>query len=277
MRLFRLACLTLAFTLTDMLPVSVSAQSDLSNQNTEDLRKQMESLREQMNKLQARIDQMESSSKPAATTTPSSAPTAQQPAVPSTQGTIETGQAPAQVAPSKSAQVGQATATYDQFSEDTVAAPRFDNIPLDPKYQGFFALPGTQDILKIGGYFKTDFIHDLKPAGNVDAFVPSSFPVPQVSGVYNSNVSVRPTRLSLDFRIPSTRIGEVRFYVEGDLFGPTPLPPGCVMPTPKRKTFWLDRRSQTSWIQTHSLTRWISRGPMEWSAYEIHSCAMDLP
>jgi DcaP outer membrane protein len=59
----------------------------------------------------------------------------------------------------------------------------------------------------------------LKPAGNAAAFVPSSIPIPQIVTVNNANVSVQPTRLSLDFRIPSTKIGEVRFYAEGDLFG----------------------------------------------------------
>jgi hypothetical protein len=73
--------------------------------------------------------------------------------------------------------------------------------------------------MKVGGYFKTDFIYDLKPAGNGEAFVPASIPIPQVATVNNTTVSVRPTRMTLDFRIPSTRIGEVRFYVEGDLFG----------------------------------------------------------
>ena len=203
-----LALLSLAF-----FPAAALAQSSTSGPTVEDLRKELDALRQQMNKLQGRIDELESG-KAAATAAPSpTAPSAPQ------EGTIETSQVPAQKAPSTSRQVGRATATRDTFSEDTVAAPRFDNVPLDPKYQGFFTLPGTDDILKIGGYFKTDFIHDLKPAGNADAFVPSSFPVPQVSGVYNSNISVRPTRLSLDFRIPSTKIGEVRFYVEGDLFG----------------------------------------------------------
>jgi hypothetical protein len=115
--------------------------------------------------------------------------------------------------------VGEETATYTTFSEDPLAAPRFNNVPLDPKYRGFFQLPGTQTILKIGGYFETDLIGDLKPAGNIDAFIPSSIPTPTVIGVNNANVSIRPTRLSLDFRIPTSQIGEVRFYVEGDLFG----------------------------------------------------------
>ena len=115
--------------------------------------------------------------------------------------------------------MGQATATYTQFQEDPGAAPRFDNVPLDPKYQGFLELPGTNTLIKIGGFFKTDFIRDLKPAGNTFAFVPSSFPIPQVGGVYNSNVSVGPTRLSLDLVIPRTKLGEWRSYLEVDFFG----------------------------------------------------------
>jgi len=74
-------------------------------------------------------------------------------------------------------------------------------------------------LLKIGGYFKTDFIYDLKPAGDPDKFVPASIPIPSVVAVNNSSISIRPTRLNLDFRIPSNTFGDVRFYLEGDLFG----------------------------------------------------------
>jgi DcaP outer membrane protein len=192
-----------------LMPAGAFAQSESSNQNVQELRKQLDELREQMNKLQARLGELESKATGAATTpvTPSS----------NQEGTIQTTQALPQAAPSK--QVGEATATYTTFSEDTVAAARFDNVPLDPKYKGFFRLPGTQTILKIGGYFKTDFIYDFKPAGNAESFIPSSIPIPTAVGVNNSTVSIRPTRLSLDFRIPSTTLGDVRFYLEGDLFG----------------------------------------------------------
>jgi hypothetical protein len=192
------------------MPLAVSAQSVSPNQNTQELRKQLDELREQMNKLQVRLGELENS-KAAEVVTPSTAPSSKQ------DGTIRTTQPPLQGETSK--QVGQATATYTTFSEDTVAAARFDNVPLDPKYHGFFRLPGTQTILKIGGYFKTDFIYDLKPAGNTDSFIPSSIPIPSPVTVNNSTVSVRPTRLSLDFRVPRAKVGEVRFYVEADLFG----------------------------------------------------------
>jgi hypothetical protein len=202
------ACVAVALLAGLLAPTRALAQSDSSNQDVQELRKQLDELREQMNKLQARLGEFESTKATEAATPPSAKP----------EGTIQTIHPPAQAAP-PSKQLGEATATYTTFSEDSVAAARFDNVPLDPKYKGFFRLPGTETILKIGGYFKTDFIYDLKPAGNTDSFIPSSIPIPSVVGVNNATVSVRPTRLSLDFRIPSTQLGDVRFYVEGDLFG----------------------------------------------------------
>jgi hypothetical protein len=193
-----------------LLPFSVVAQSGTSNQSVQELRKQLDELRAQLAKLQTRLGELENTKAPEPTGAPGVSPASQE-------GTIQTAQPPIEGQTSK--QVGAATATYQEFSEETVAAARFNNVPLDPKYHGFFRLPGTQTILKIGGYFKTDFIYDLKPAGNTDSFIPSSFPIPTVVGVNNATVSIRPTRLSLDFRVPSTKIGDVRFYVEGDLFG----------------------------------------------------------
>jgi DcaP outer membrane protein len=202
---FVLACFGAAFT-----PSLALAQANPSKQEIEELRKQLDSLRQQMNALQARLASVENTNE----NPPANQPPAE---LGNQEGTIHAAQPPLQGQTSR--HVGDATSSYTEFSEDNQAAARFDNIPLDPKYQGFFRLPGTEDILKIGGYFKTDFIYDLKPAGNPESFIPSSFPVPQTVSANNSTVSIRPTRLSLDFRIPSTSLGEVRFYVEGDLFG----------------------------------------------------------
>src|SRR6266581_3237780 len=204
----RTLVLSIALLAGTVFPAQAMAQSD-SNQKVEELQKQLDELRKQMSKLEAQLGELRSKATEAA------APTAAPPAA--QEGTIQATLPPAQAAPSK--QVGEATATYTTFSEDSVAAARFNNVPLDHKYHGFFRLPGTETLLKIGGYFKTDFIYDLKPAGNTDAFVPSSIPIPTVVGVNNTTVSIRPTRLSLDFRVPTTNIGDVRFYVEGDLFG----------------------------------------------------------
>ena len=198
--------------------VSALPQTQTPTDETQELRKLVEKLQAQMGQMQAEIDQLKGKKAEAAPPQPAAQPGAAPAAVARSQeGTIQTSQPPLEEV--RTQQVGEATAKYQEFSEDTQAAPRFDNVPLDPKYHGFFRLPGTQTLLKIGGYFKTDFIYDLKPPGNTDAFVPSSFPVPQVTSVNNSTVSVRPTRLSADFRIPATSVGDVRFYVEGDFFG----------------------------------------------------------
>ena len=192
-----------------LIPATASAQQAASGQIEQELRQQLSDLQTQMKAVQSRIEDLEKAKTEAAGQPPT--------APPNQAGTIQASQPPLQ-GPTSS-QVGEATATYNIFSEDTVAAARYNNVPLDPKYHGFFRLPGTQTILKIGGYFKTDFIRDLKPAGNSDSFIPASITIPQISTANNTSVSIRPTRLSLDFRIPSTKIGEVRFYLEGDLFG----------------------------------------------------------
>ena len=206
----QLMCAAIVLLAAGLAPSGAFAQTDSSKQNVQELRKQLDELREQMSKLQARLGELESAKATEAGSPPAAASTKQE-------GTIQSTQPLAPAAPSQ--QLGDATATYRTFSEDNFAAARFDNVPLDPKYKGFFRLPGTQTILKIGGYFKTDFIYDFKPAGNPESFIPSSIPIPTVVGVNNATVSIRPTRLSLDFRIPSTQLGDVRFYVEGDLFG----------------------------------------------------------
>jgi len=200
-----------------MLPASAVPQSQVPTDENQALRQLVEQMQTQMAKMQAEIDQLKGAKTQAPATQASQAATVPSATPPRQNGTIQTAEPP--LIGATSPQVGEATASYREFSEDTFAAARFDNVPLDPKYHGFFRLPGTQTILKIGGYFKTDFIYDLKPAGNTDAFIPSSFPIPQISSVNNTTVSIRPTRLSLDFRVPYTQVGEVRFYVEADFFG----------------------------------------------------------
>jgi hypothetical protein len=119
----------------------------------------------------------------------------------------------------KQKEVGQATATYRTFSQDPVAAPRINNEPLDPRFPGYFRLPGTSTLLRIGGYAKTDFIYDLKPAGNADSFIPATIPIPAAADITNSTMSIRPTRLNLDFLVPAKSGGSYRFFLEMDLFG----------------------------------------------------------
>ena len=202
---------------TALLPARALPQSQASSTDAQELRKLMEQMSAKMDKMQAEIDRLKGTEAPAPPSQAATAPTTTTTPPTRQNGTIRTAEPPRVGATSQ--HVGETTADYREFSEDTTAAARFNNVPLDPKYNGFFQLPGTQTILKIGGYFKTDFIYDLKSAGNADSFIPSSFPIPQPVDVQNTTVSIRPTRLSLDFRVPYSKVGEVRFYVEGDFFG----------------------------------------------------------
>src|SRR6201981_2406701 len=191
--------------LAGLMPGTARAKSEPSSQETQALRKQLDEMRTQMNNMQARLDQLEAAkAEPNANQTAGGARAPPQ----KQDGTIQTTR-PMPQAPT-SPQVGQQTSTYQEYSEDVQAAPRYNNVPTDPTYQGFLYLPGTDTMLKIGGYAKTDLIYDLKPAGNTDSFVPSSIPVPQPVSVNNFTASVRPTRLSLDFRVPSSTFGEVQ-------------------------------------------------------------------
>ena len=102
------------------------------------------------------------------------------------------------------------------------AQARVDNIPLDPAMAGFFSLPGTNWRMRIGGYAKTDAMYDTRPAGLPDLFVTSSIPTgdPPAGEGSSYNMHVRQTRLSLDVRRPSQLGGDLRVYLEGDLYGP---------------------------------------------------------
>ena len=119
----------------------------------------------------------------------------------------------------KRTELSKVTETYRTFSQDPLAAPRINNEPLDPRFPGYFKLPGTSAMLRIGGYAQTDFIYDLKPAGNLDSFIPATIPIPAPANYTNSTVSVRPTRLNLDFLVPTKSGESYRFFLELDMFG----------------------------------------------------------
>jgi hypothetical protein len=209
-------CLCLLFG----IPTPGWAQS--GNPNTERilvLQKQLDEMKAQIQNLQAQILELSDASKPPAAPTPAHAPASAASGTAVFPQEEEHGAAEAAalgVVPQR--HLGQATATYQTDSQDPVAAPRIDNAPLDPRYPGYFRLPGTQTLLRIGGYFKTDFNYDLKPPGDTDRFIPSTFPIPTGAPANTSTVSIRPTRVNLDFLIP-VRSSNVRFFLETDFFG----------------------------------------------------------
>lgn len=116
---------------------------------------------------------------------------------------------------------GTSTAVPDHNRErgflrqDSYAEPRLDNAPFDPKLRGFFRIPGTESMLRIGGFARIDVIHDFEPAGNTSKFLPSSIPTGPNPGNDNTSISVAASRLSIELR-NNTRYGPLRIYYEND-------------------------------------------------------------
>lgn len=158
--------------------------------------------------------------------------------------------------------IGKETATYQTDSQDQLAAPRIDNAPLDPRYPGYFRLPGTSTVLRIGGFSKTDFIYDLKPAGDSERFIPSSFPIPATSSVNNTTVSIRPTRMSLDFLIPVSAISSsVRFFMEFDFLVRMRQHRDCGTPMRRLQTYSSGKAFPVLWIPIQNRTPLTLKGP----------------
>ena len=66
----------------------------------------------------------------------------------------------------------------DSVADPSSAASRPDSAagPTDPELKGFFAIPNTDTLIRIGGYAKLDAIADSRAAGDQEQFVTSSIP-----------------------------------------------------------------------------------------------------
>ena len=120
--------------------------------------------------------------------------------------------------------IGRETQMRQTAAENDVSAPRIDNESIDPELRGFFRVPATKTLIKLGGFVKTDFFYDLNYAGSYyGAFVPSSFPDSPQPKSADSTMSMRPSRFSVEFRQPTHTGGGdndvVKGYLEFDFLG----------------------------------------------------------
>lgn len=107
-------------------------------------------------------------------------------------------------------------------SDNANSASRIDNEapPTDPDLKGFIQIPGTQTMIRLGGYAKLDTIYDTNTIGTPDQFITAAIPVPSPhddSG--NFTMQARQTRFSLDVRRPTIFDENMRFYFENDFYG----------------------------------------------------------
>lgn len=94
---------------------------------------------------------------------------------------------------------------------DTAAPPN------DPELRGFIPIPGTETMIKLGGFAKVNAIYDFGPAGNTDKLVTATIPIGG-GNAHNANLDANATRFSFDVRRPSA-LGPLRFYLENDFYG----------------------------------------------------------
>jgi hypothetical protein len=135
-------------------------------------------------------------------------------------------------APLPTTYIGQETRERQTSSDFPEEAPRIDNEELDPTLRGFFRIPGTQTLVNLRGFVKTDFFYDLNMAGFwYGGIVPSSFPSSPQPNSVNSTVSIRPSRFVVEFRQP---LGDDTFkgFVDWDLYGTNGRN------TPNVRSFW---------------------------------------
>ena len=163
---------------------------------------ELSDLKEAVKKLEARIKALEAEKAAA----PAPAPSETKPPVAAVQPLPATAAAP---------YIPPAT-----INANETAGPRVDNAPIDPTLKGFFRIPGTETIMKIGGYAKADFIYDTKPIGSFDYFVTSAIPTsgPDTQRGSQFTAHAKQTRMNVDMR-RDTAAGPARLFFEGDWFG----------------------------------------------------------
>jgi len=120
--------------------------------------------------------------------------------------------------------LGAATAGRETASQNETTAPRIDNESIDRSMRGYLRLPGTNTMLKVGGFVKNDLFLDVNYAGSYyGAFVPSSFPSSPQPKAKNATVSMRSSRIFLEMRQPTgdgnDPSSQVKAYVEVDFLG----------------------------------------------------------
>ena len=117
--------------------------------------------------------------------------------------------------------MGDLTRTREVASQNAESAARINNEEMDPALRGFFRLPGTGTLVKLGGFVKTDLYVDANQAGTYyGQYVPSTFPSSPQPHTVDATVSMRPSRFTTEFLQPAGSGGDmVKGYLEFDFLG----------------------------------------------------------
>ena len=123
------------------------------------------------------------------------------------------------IAPTAVTIEGRASEIKDRpaLDDQQEAAPRPNDLTLDPKYHGFVPIPNTPILIKFNAKPRVDFTDDPQNTGNPDRFVTAQIPVDGdffKGGGNQFNVNARGSQLSIDVRAPGLP-GSPRFKETG--------------------------------------------------------------
>ena len=182
--------------------ISAPRLARAADPEVEDLKRQIEALME-------RVEELEEKKEPAVEPLP--------PAPGTVSGTVVT----EGLAPPTQAGTQSTVKSRGSLKDEQQAAPRVDDISLDPKYRGFTRLPTTKVLIKFNAKPRVDASYDNKNSGDDNRFVTARIPVdgdPDEGGDGVFNINAKASQLRIAARAPELP-GSPRFYYENDFFG----------------------------------------------------------
>lgn len=217
-----------AFTLA--LSVALGSTSSMRASEIDDLKSEMRIMQQSMDQMRKRMSQLEQENQnqkqqqkvATSETSRAPAPPAEGPR-PAPPLIDANGNAVVTIAPQAVTIEGHASEVTQRpaINDQQEAAPRPNDLTLDPKYRGFVPIPNTQVLIKFNAKPHLDFTDDPQNTGNPDRFVTAQIPVEGdffKGGGNQFNVNARGSQLSIDVRAPDVD-GDPRFYYQNDFFG----------------------------------------------------------
>jgi DcaP outer membrane protein len=216
---------SVALTLAVLVSFAVGTPARASE--VDELKSTVQAMQKSMEQMQARIAELEQENhrqkKQAAASRAAPPPAAVvEPAAGST-STAGGGDQVVTIAPTAVTIEARASEIKDRpaMDDQQEAAPRPNDLTLDPKYRGFVPIPNTPILIKFNAKPRVDFTDDPQNTGNPDRFVTAQIPVDGdffQGGGNQFNVNAKGSQLSLDVRAPELP-GSPRFYYQNDFFG----------------------------------------------------------
>jgi DcaP outer membrane protein len=192
----------------------------------DELRASVQSMQKSMEQMQKKIAELEQENKKqkqqAAVSKPAPAAVTKVPAPGPTPESVSGNQV-VTIAPTAVTIEGHASEIKQRpaMDDQQEAAPRPNDLTLDPKYRGFVPIPNTPVLIKFNAKPRVDFTDDPQNTGNPDRFVTAQIPVDGdffQGGGNQFNVNSKGSQLSIDVRAPELP-GSPRFYYQNDFFG----------------------------------------------------------